>query len=212
MAKRRKSTTQRSHVYQSGEVRPGFSRRQPAREPRSGPPMTWIVVGVDRGRRRPCGARLRAWASYLAGHHRRRPRRPTGVPTAKLCRWPTVRHAARESASRAERRWHHSNDRDRVRKHHLRAVHRVSAGGVGELHQPRRSRVLQRRRVPQARAGFHDSGRRPGRYRRRRPGLHHRRRARSSANTRAGIVAMARTQAPTPRARSSSSWSPTRRA
>ena len=46
MAKRRKSATQRSHVYQSGEVRPGFSRRQPARTPRSGPPVAWILVGV----------------------------------------------------------------------------------------------------------------------------------------------------------------------
>ena len=46
MAKRRKSAIQRSHVYQSGEVRPGFSRREPPRTPRSGPPVTWIVVGV----------------------------------------------------------------------------------------------------------------------------------------------------------------------
>lgn len=46
MAKRRKSATQRSHVYQSGEVRPGFSRRAPARTTRSGPPVAWILVGV----------------------------------------------------------------------------------------------------------------------------------------------------------------------
>ena len=46
MAKRRKSATQRSHVYQSGEVRPGFSRRPPAPTTRSGPPVAWILVGV----------------------------------------------------------------------------------------------------------------------------------------------------------------------
>lgn len=46
MAKRRKSAPQRSHVYQAGEVRPGFSRRQEPRTERSGLPTTWIVVGV----------------------------------------------------------------------------------------------------------------------------------------------------------------------
>jgi len=46
MAKRRKSAPQRSHVYQSGEVRPGFSRRQEPKPVKSGVPTTWIVVGV----------------------------------------------------------------------------------------------------------------------------------------------------------------------
>lgn len=46
MAKRRKSAPQRSHVYQSGEVRPGFSRRQEPRSEKTGPPRTWIVVGI----------------------------------------------------------------------------------------------------------------------------------------------------------------------
>lgn len=46
MAKRRKSAIQRSHVYQSGEVRPGFSRRPPPGTTRSGPPLQWIVLGV----------------------------------------------------------------------------------------------------------------------------------------------------------------------
>jgi peptidyl-prolyl cis-trans isomerase B (cyclophilin B) len=47
MAKRRKQTAQRSHVYQAGEVKPGFSRRQPPTPPKqSGPPWTWIIVGA----------------------------------------------------------------------------------------------------------------------------------------------------------------------
>lgn len=46
MAKRRKSAPQRSHVYQSGEVRPGFSRRQEQKPVKSGVPTTWIVAGV----------------------------------------------------------------------------------------------------------------------------------------------------------------------
>jgi peptidyl-prolyl cis-trans isomerase B (cyclophilin B) len=45
MAKRRKQTLQRTHVYQAGQVRPGFSRRQPPKAARSGPPWTWIVLG-----------------------------------------------------------------------------------------------------------------------------------------------------------------------
>src|SRR5215212_5020165 len=46
MAKRRKSTPQRSHVYQSGQVRPGFSRRQPAPVARGGRSWTWIALGA----------------------------------------------------------------------------------------------------------------------------------------------------------------------
>lgn len=46
MAKRRKSAPQRSHVYQAGELRPGFSRRQSAQPVKSGPPWTWIGVGI----------------------------------------------------------------------------------------------------------------------------------------------------------------------
>lgn len=46
MAKRRKSAPQRSHVYQSGEVRPGFSRRQEPRPEKSRSPRTWIVAGI----------------------------------------------------------------------------------------------------------------------------------------------------------------------
>lgn len=46
MAKRRKSAPQRSHVYQAGEVRPGFSRRQEPQQEKSGSMTTWIVVGV----------------------------------------------------------------------------------------------------------------------------------------------------------------------
>jgi peptidyl-prolyl cis-trans isomerase B (cyclophilin B) len=46
MAKRRKSAPQRSHVYQAGELRPGFSRRQSAQPVKSGPPRTWIGVGI----------------------------------------------------------------------------------------------------------------------------------------------------------------------
>lgn len=46
MAKRRKSAPQRSHVYQSGEVRPGFSRRQEPGSEKAGTRWTWIVVGV----------------------------------------------------------------------------------------------------------------------------------------------------------------------
>ena len=46
MAKRRKQTPQRTHVYQAGQVRPGFSRRQPAKTVRSGPSSTWLVLGA----------------------------------------------------------------------------------------------------------------------------------------------------------------------
>jgi cyclophilin family peptidyl-prolyl cis-trans isomerase len=46
MAKRRKQTPQRTHVYQAGQVRPGFSRRQPVREAPSTRPWTWIIVGA----------------------------------------------------------------------------------------------------------------------------------------------------------------------
>jgi cyclophilin family peptidyl-prolyl cis-trans isomerase len=46
MAKRRKQTPQRTHVYQSGQVRPGFSRRQPQKAARSGLPWPWIALGV----------------------------------------------------------------------------------------------------------------------------------------------------------------------
>lgn len=46
MAKRRKSAPQRSHVYQSGEVRPGFSRRQEPRPETSGRRRTWILAGI----------------------------------------------------------------------------------------------------------------------------------------------------------------------
>jgi len=47
MAKRRKQTPQRTHVYQAGDVKPGFSRRQPPAAPKqSGPPWTWILLGV----------------------------------------------------------------------------------------------------------------------------------------------------------------------
>ena len=46
MAKRRKSTAQRTHVYQAGQVRPGFSRRQEPAAHKSGPPWPWIAVGV----------------------------------------------------------------------------------------------------------------------------------------------------------------------
>jgi len=47
MAKRRKQTPQRSHVYQAGDVKPGFSRKQPpAPAKQSGPPWTWIILGA----------------------------------------------------------------------------------------------------------------------------------------------------------------------
>jgi peptidyl-prolyl cis-trans isomerase B (cyclophilin B) len=46
MAKRRKQTPQRAHVYQSGQLRPGFSRRQPPKPARSGPPWTWLALGA----------------------------------------------------------------------------------------------------------------------------------------------------------------------
>jgi peptidyl-prolyl cis-trans isomerase B (cyclophilin B) len=46
MAKRRKQTPQRTHVYQSGQVRPGFSRRQPAKPAQSGPSRTWLALGA----------------------------------------------------------------------------------------------------------------------------------------------------------------------
>jgi peptidyl-prolyl cis-trans isomerase B (cyclophilin B) len=46
MAKRRKQTPQRTHVYQSGEVRPGFSRRQPAKSTQKGPSLTWLALGA----------------------------------------------------------------------------------------------------------------------------------------------------------------------
>src|SRR5688572_16698435 len=46
MAKRRKQTPQRSHVYQAGEFRPGFTRRQPPKEAPSRFPRSWIVVGA----------------------------------------------------------------------------------------------------------------------------------------------------------------------
>ena len=46
MAKRRKQTPQRTHVYQSGEVRPGFSRRQPAKPAQRGPSLTWLALGA----------------------------------------------------------------------------------------------------------------------------------------------------------------------
>jgi cyclophilin family peptidyl-prolyl cis-trans isomerase len=46
MAKRRKQTPQRSHVYQAGDVRPGFSRKQPPKEASSGPNWTLIIAGV----------------------------------------------------------------------------------------------------------------------------------------------------------------------
>jgi peptidyl-prolyl cis-trans isomerase B (cyclophilin B) len=46
MAKRRKQTAQRSHVYQQGQARPGFSRKQPEGPAKSGPPWTWIVLGA----------------------------------------------------------------------------------------------------------------------------------------------------------------------
>jgi peptidyl-prolyl cis-trans isomerase B (cyclophilin B) len=46
MAKRRKQTPQRTHVYQAGQVRPGFSRRQPPKPERRGPPWTWIALGA----------------------------------------------------------------------------------------------------------------------------------------------------------------------
>lgn len=46
MAKRRKQTPQRTHVYQAGQVRPGFSRRQPPKPERRGPSLTWLVVGA----------------------------------------------------------------------------------------------------------------------------------------------------------------------
>lgn len=46
MAKRRKQTPQRTHVYQSGQVRPGFSRRQPPKTERSGLSLTWLALGA----------------------------------------------------------------------------------------------------------------------------------------------------------------------
>jgi peptidyl-prolyl cis-trans isomerase B (cyclophilin B) len=46
MAKRRKQTPQRTHVYQAGQVRPGFSRRQAPKTERRGPPWTWIALGA----------------------------------------------------------------------------------------------------------------------------------------------------------------------
>jgi peptidyl-prolyl cis-trans isomerase B (cyclophilin B) len=46
MAKRRKQTPQRSHVYQAGDVRPGFSRKQPPKAESSGPNWTIIIAGV----------------------------------------------------------------------------------------------------------------------------------------------------------------------
>jgi hypothetical protein len=42
MAKRRKQTAQRSHVYEAGQTRPGFSRRQPEAPPKNGP--NWALV------------------------------------------------------------------------------------------------------------------------------------------------------------------------
>lgn len=44
MAKRRRTTPQRTHVYQGG--RPGFSRRSEPKPVKSGVPTTWIVAGV----------------------------------------------------------------------------------------------------------------------------------------------------------------------
>ena len=46
MAKRRKQTPQRTHVYQSGQVRPGFSRRPPPKAAQTGPSRTWLVLGA----------------------------------------------------------------------------------------------------------------------------------------------------------------------
>jgi len=46
MAKRRKQTPQRSHVYQAGDVRPGFSRKQPPKPENSGPNWTMIIAGA----------------------------------------------------------------------------------------------------------------------------------------------------------------------
>ncbi len=46
MAKRRKQTPQRSHVYQAGDVRPGFSRKQPPKPESSGPNWTMIIAGA----------------------------------------------------------------------------------------------------------------------------------------------------------------------
>ena len=43
MAKRRRVTPQRTHVYQGG--RPGFSRRSEPKLTRSGVPTTWIIAG-----------------------------------------------------------------------------------------------------------------------------------------------------------------------
>ena len=42
MAKRRKQTPQRSHVYQAGQTRPGFSRKQPDQPGRQGP--NWGLI------------------------------------------------------------------------------------------------------------------------------------------------------------------------
>src|SRR6187399_2449921 len=44
MAKRQKHTPQRSHVYQQGQTRPGFSRKQPQGPAKSGPPWWWIGI------------------------------------------------------------------------------------------------------------------------------------------------------------------------
>src|SRR5688572_14345338 len=46
MAKRRKQTPQRTHVYQSGQVRPGFSRRPPVKPAQSGPSLMWWAVAA----------------------------------------------------------------------------------------------------------------------------------------------------------------------
>ncbi len=46
MAKRRKQTAQRSHVYQQGQTRPGFSRKQDQTPSKGGPPWAWIALGA----------------------------------------------------------------------------------------------------------------------------------------------------------------------
>src|SRR5688500_10184141 len=46
MAKRRKQTPQRTHVYQSGQVRPGFSRRPPPKAAQTGPSLVWWAVAA----------------------------------------------------------------------------------------------------------------------------------------------------------------------
>ena len=121
MAKRRKQTPQRTHVYQSGQVRPGFSRRQPAKPAQSGPSRAWILVGAGLAVIVVVGA-VAYFGGFLGGRsatdavvpqprgHPAELRRPAAIGHA---RWPARRRHLPATARRRRSRPNSATSRSR---------------------------------------------------------------------------------------------------